>query len=143
MDISRRWNFQKQIDDLFYQAFSVSIPIALERRAGDEKQLIQSIQAQLKEDELILRRTVNEQNIYFLSHSDESDCLDDAYMDDANCFELMSTIDDVNNTEPQQLNELINSVTYALEKLKEKRLITVDHLNKMQFNRREIIVSPS
>ena len=44
VDLSRRANFEKEIQQQFIRSFSRPIPTELEARSLDEKQLIQSIQ---------------------------------------------------------------------------------------------------
>lgn len=59
---------QQEIFDCFHRSFSVFIPTALYERAVYEKQLIDSIRQHLKEHQLILRRTADQRNIFYLGN---------------------------------------------------------------------------
>ncbi|CAM4806393.1 unnamed protein product [Rotaria magnacalcarata] len=86
VDLSRRMNFEKEIQNLFHASFDQSIPSTLEERILYEKQLIKSIRYQLNKDQLILRRTVDNYNTYYLDFEDERIYIDAIFL--ANGYSL-------------------------------------------------------
>ncbi|CAF1688416.1 unnamed protein product, partial [Adineta ricciae] len=86
-DLQRQNAFRRDAEREFVKAFTLPIPTALEKRVFHEKQVIESIRRQLQQDNLILRRTCDEYNTYYLSDRVEFQmkCLE--YMDDhTQCF---------------------------------------------------------
>ena len=67
VDLSRRMHFEREIQQQFHQSFSKPLPTSIEQRSNDEKQLIQSIQHDLNQKDLILRRTADDNNVFYLS----------------------------------------------------------------------------
>ena len=66
VDLSRRMHFEREIQQQFHQSFSKPLPTSIEQRSNDEKQLIQSIQHDLNQKDLILRRTADDNNVFYL-----------------------------------------------------------------------------
>src|ERR1700722_3283816 len=57
--------FETKITKHFNDLFSTSIPTSIRERALYERQLIHSIRSQLKKNNLIVRRTADQNNIYY------------------------------------------------------------------------------
>ncbi|CAF3339861.1 unnamed protein product [Rotaria sp. Silwood2] len=109
VDLSRRMNFEKEIQLAFNESFLTQMPPMLEHHALYEKQIIQSIKYQLNKDHLILRRTADDKNTYYLGHLDEFQEKSNEYIENSNSFEFIAIIDE-NHTEEQQLKEVIQSL---------------------------------
>ncbi|CAF1378482.1 unnamed protein product, partial [Rotaria sordida] len=71
VDLSRKMNFEEEIQVAFNESFLGPLPTMLEHRALYEKQIIQSIRYHLNKDRLILRRTADDKNTYYLGRLDE------------------------------------------------------------------------
>ncbi|CAF4652768.1 unnamed protein product, partial [Rotaria sp. Silwood1] len=56
----------KRVKDAYTNAFSITLPRSLQQRAFYEKQLVESIKEHLKENNLILRRTADQSNVFYL-----------------------------------------------------------------------------
>ncbi|CAF2761252.1 unnamed protein product [Rotaria sp. Silwood2] len=141
VDLSRRMNFEKLIEQLFNESFLQSMPSILEERALYEKQLIQSIQYYLKKDQLMLRRTADNMNTYYLGRLDEFNEKSNDYIQNSTCYELIGTIDEI-HTEQQHLNEIILSINSQLEILYERKLINRDHLTQWNIDKKSTINLP-
>jgi hypothetical protein len=135
IDLARRWNFENDIQTQFINSFSLPVPTLLEERALYEKQLIRSIQYQLKYHHLFLRRTADDQNTYYLGSLDAFNDMANEYMENAIWYELHGMINE-NNTEQQQLKEIMESIDFVLEQLQQKKWITKDHLTKLQIGKK-------
>ncbi|CAF2878064.1 unnamed protein product [Rotaria sp. Silwood2] len=81
-----------------------------------EKQIIHSIHYQLKRDRLILRRTADQNNIYYFGCLDEFNAMANNYMENANCFEMIGIIDEFDSKQ-QQLTKTIKSIDLTLHEL--------------------------
>ncbi|CAF3050590.1 unnamed protein product [Rotaria sp. Silwood2] len=143
IDLSRRMKFEKEIQLSFNDSFLRSIPGVLEERTLYEKQLIQSIRYHLKKDQLILRRTADEMNTYYLGRLDEFNQKSDEYVENSTCYELIGTTDGTHTEQQQQqLHEIIISINSQLEQLYQKKLINKDHLTKFSINKRLKFILP-
>ena len=64
-------NFEREIHQSFNQSFVQSIPSPLEERTFDEHKLIQRIRYHWNKNQLILRRTDDDCNTYYLGRYNE------------------------------------------------------------------------
>ncbi|CAF1237865.1 unnamed protein product, partial [Adineta ricciae] len=132
-DLQRQNAFRRDAEREFVKAFTLPIPTALEKRVFHEKQVIESIRRQLQQDNLILRRTCDEYNTYYLSDRVEFQmkCLE--YMDDhTQCFFKIYGMDE-SISEAQHLIEMIKSINSTLNQLELKYIIGMDYLNKFKI----------
>ncbi|CAF3430834.1 unnamed protein product [Rotaria socialis] len=126
VDLSRRINFEKEIQQLFHESFLQPIPRALEERALYEQQLLKSIKYQLEKNHLILRRTANHQNMYYLGQIDEFQQKTMDYMQHSTAtYEFIGTIDDF-NSEQFYLEKILQSIDSDLKSLLQRKLISKD-----------------
>jgi hypothetical protein len=141
IDLSRRHVFQRDMEQQFVKSFSIPIPSVLEQRVFYEKQMIQSIQYQLKKDQLILRRTADENNTYYLGYVNDFNNMANDYIENRNCFEIIGVINEF-NSEQQQLTEIIKSIDLDLDQLERKKLIPMEYLTKLQLRKKTNINLP-
>ncbi|CAF3403989.1 unnamed protein product, partial [Rotaria socialis] len=92
VDLSRRMNFEKEIQNLFHASFNQSIPSTLEERIFYEKQLIKSIRYQLNKDQLILRRTADNYNTYYLGPLNEFQQKSDDFVQHSTSYEFIGLL---------------------------------------------------
>lgn len=94
----------KKIKDLYINTFSnYSIPIIIRQRAIYEKHLIESIDEQLKKYDLILRRTADQRNVFYLCNRQEFHEQTCEYMNYTDDFEHVCNIDENNLEETRTL----------------------------------------
>ncbi|CAF1383690.1 unnamed protein product [Rotaria sordida] len=137
VDLSRRMNFEKEIQLSFNKSFLQSMPSVVEERALYEKELIQSIRIQIKKQQLILRRTADDMNTYYLGRLDEFNQKSNEYVENSTCYELIETMDETHTEQQQQqLQEIIISINSQLEKLYQRKLINKDQLTKFSIHKR-------
>jgi len=142
VDLTRRCTFEKKIEEQFIESFSQPpIPVAIEQRAFHEKQLLRSIQIQLKSDQLILRRTADNNNTYYLGCRQEFEKMTQDHLDNSHYCEIIGTINEL-HSEKQYLIEIIQSIDSKIEQLVQKKLIPMDHLKKLQIGKRTNIKLP-
>jgi hypothetical protein len=141
VDLSHRMRFERDIEQSFKQSFSLPIPSNIEQRATYEIQLLRSIQSQLAKEQLILRRTADNKNTYYIGSLQTFNHKTAEFMDKANNYEMMGTIDEI-NTQEQHLNNRRQLIETALVELHRKKLIQQDHLSKMVTNTRSTVNLP-
>ncbi|CAF2819302.1 unnamed protein product [Rotaria sp. Silwood2] len=128
INLNLQMEIQKKIYDLFKNLFSKSIPSNLYQRAIYETNLIQSIQTSLKKNNLILRRTADNMNIFYLGNLQEFETKADQYLARSEDYDIVFNVNDVNNEKPLNvaLNEMIESMNSLLQQLKIHRAISQD-----------------
>ncbi|CAF1486986.1 unnamed protein product [Rotaria sordida] len=141
VDLSRRMNFDTDIQITFNESFLGPLPPMLEHRAFYEKKLIQSIRYHLNKDRLILRRTADDKNTYYLGRLDELQQKSNEYIENSNSYEFIGIIDE-NNTEEKYLKEVIQSIGTGLEKLYQRKLINKDYLIKFSIQKKTNVKLP-
>ncbi|CAF4090589.1 unnamed protein product [Rotaria sordida] len=112
----------------FKNLFSKPIPSNLYQRALYEKNLIQSIQYSLKKHNLILRRTANNMNTFYVGNVTDFETKADRYLTRSDDYEILININDETNEKPLDgaLKEMIESMNSLLEKLKTHKAIKDD-----------------
>lgn len=141
VDLTRRRIFLRDMEKQFVQSFSRPIPAVIEQRVFYEKQLLQSIESQLKSDQLILRRTADENNTYYLGDRDGFERMAQDHLENSHCYEMIGTIDEL-HSERHHLTVITQSIDLAIETLARKKLIPTDHLKKLQIGGRTNITLP-
>jgi len=125
--------FRRNMEQEFAKSFTPSIPLALQKRVFYEKELIQSIRHQLAENQLILRRTSDEYNTYYLGDRNEFQAKSLEYMEEnASYYETMGVIDEF-NSEEKQMDEIIKNINRTLHQLELKDLISMNHQRELQI----------
>ncbi|CAF1478396.1 unnamed protein product [Adineta steineri] len=133
MFVSDSHLFQQRIEQQFFQSFSLSIPTSLEERVFYEQKLIQSIRTQLHKDQLILRRTANDYNTYYLGYQHEFQMKINDYMEQNNYFEMITTTQDEINAEQNQIIQKIKLLYSVLNQLTQEHLISTDTMRRFQI----------
>jgi len=132
---SRHEAFRCIIQHDFNKCCSQPIPIAIQQRALHEKQLLQSIQLQLKQDHLILRRTADNCNVFYLSHRDDFNRLAQDHMETSASYEMIGSIDSSTdlNSEQQHLTRILQSMDAILQQLVQRNLLSTEYFKKLEL----------
>lgn len=133
IDLPCRTNFEREVQQEFYQAFSIPIPSSVQKRLLYERQIIHSIRYQLKHHGLVLRRTADNLNSFYLGQADEFYRRSNEYMENSECYEQIGIID-TDETEQYHLKRISQSIDSQLQKFYQKKLISKDHFNKLQIH---------
>jgi len=141
VDSSRQMNFEIEIQLAFNESFLGPLPPMLEHRALYEKQIIQSIRYHLDKDRLILRRTADDKNTYYLGQLDEFQEKSNDYIENSSSYKFLAEIVG-NHTEEQQLKKVIQSFNIELDKLCQRKLINKDYQLKFSINKKTNIKLP-
>ena len=122
LDLARQQTFRRSLEQQFLQSFSSTVPNHIEQRAKYEQKLLQSIQSKLTYDDLILRRTADDFNTFYLDNYNNFNRLCQNQLESSTYFELVTSLDVNNpNAEQQYLTELIVSMDTFLQGLQQKK----------------------
>ncbi|CAF1299779.1 unnamed protein product [Rotaria sordida] len=109
-NITNRWRdvYNYRIDYFLRNSYdeldhiNINEPISsnLYQRALYEKNLIQSIQCSLKKNNLILRRTANNMNTFYMGNIQDFETKADKYLTRSDDYKVLIDINDENNEKP-------------------------------------------
>ena len=142
VDLARRMNFEREVQQLFQSSFSIAVPPALQTRAIHENQLMHSIVDRLNTDHLVLRRMADDSNTYYVGDIDDFQRRSQEHLQTSNYYELIGQVDDHHSKE-QHIKDIVQSIDQDLEKLYQKKLIPQEHLTKLKVSQRTNIELPS
>ena len=137
----RQNEFRPRIEQAFNSAFAQPIPTALTQRVLYERHLVRSIQRQLRERQLILRRTADERNVYYIGTEREFQQQTAQYIADSQWFELVTSITSL-YTEQRHLEEMVKTINGSLYRLELNDLINIEHRRRFQIRDRAILKLP-
>ena len=133
-DISRQLHFNKYAYIEFKKLYSTPIPTDIYERAIYEKKLIQSIQYFLMKNNLILRRTADQNNVFYLGNRKEFIEASNQYMEkNADRYTVLMNTNEMNEQQVQQLlNKKFELLNQELDDLHKKKRITITVLETLQ-----------
>ncbi|CAF1285263.1 unnamed protein product [Rotaria sp. Silwood1] len=128
VNLNLHMEIHKKLYDLFKDLFSKSIPSSLSQRALYEKKLIESIRISLKKHNIILRRTADNMNIFYMGNKEEFEKKADRYLLTSEDYDVLFDVNDINNEKPFTLamKDMIESINALLEQLKIHKAINND-----------------
>ncbi|CAF4938723.1 unnamed protein product, partial [Rotaria socialis] len=133
--VTRRINFENQLIKIFNESFRQPIPIVCHERILNEKYLLQSIQYQLEHESLILRRTADNQNTYYLGQLNEFEQKSNDYIATSPCYLFVDTINK-QRTKQDHLKEILQFIDIQLQIFYDKDLIDRDQLREFSTSKR-------
>ncbi|CAF4608751.1 unnamed protein product, partial [Rotaria sp. Silwood2] len=112
----------------FKDLFLKSIPSNLYQRALYEKKLIQSIRYSLNKNNLILRRTVDNMNTFYVGNIQDFEAKADKYLTKSEEYKVLINMDEEINEQPLHtaLKNMMESMNSLLEQLKTHKAIKED-----------------
>ena len=135
VNIALSMNIHTKLLDQFNDAFSKPIPVDLSQRASDEKKVIQSIRQSLQQRQphLILRRTANDMNTFYLGDRKEFEEKANIFVTKTNIFEFQLLINEKRYGTEWQMDvyKMIESMNYILRRIHEKKGIDDQLLQRL------------
>ncbi|CAF5140036.1 unnamed protein product, partial [Rotaria magnacalcarata] len=124
---------QQKISDQFADSFSVPIPSSLHQRALYEDRLILSIRYSLNENNLILRRTADNMNTFYLGNRQEFETKAYDYLSKSDAYKVLLNKDKDNGGQQWQieLKQMVESMNLLLESLKNHKAVNIDLFNRL------------
>jgi hypothetical protein len=136
VNIALSMEIEEQINVQFNDLFSIPIPSSIRKRALYEMELVRSIQHSLKNSNLILRRTADNQNTFYLGNVHDFEAKADDYLAKTDTYKLLITIYDESNEQPMhdEFKEMIESINFALETLEKRNAVDKDLFDRLHVN---------
>ncbi|CAF4279646.1 unnamed protein product [Rotaria magnacalcarata] len=145
INVALSLEIQQKISDQFADSFSVPIPSNLHQRALYEDRLILSIRYYLKKNNLILRRTADHMNTFYLGNRQAFETKAYDYVSKSDAYKVLLKKDKGNGDQKWQteLNQMVESMNLLLESLKNHESLNVDLYNGLLVDaRNEISLVP-
>ncbi|CAF2084607.1 unnamed protein product [Rotaria magnacalcarata] len=133
INIALSMEIQQKINGQFTNLFSTPIPSNIQQRALHEKHLVQSIRFSFNKQNLILRRTADNKNTFYLGNRKEFEAKANDYLmksDDYTIF-LSTYKCNVSPQEHGELKQMIESMNDLLMRLKTNKSITDDLYHRL------------
>lgn len=130
ISVTDAMNFQANTLQVFQNLYSRSLPEDIDRRATHEKRLIRSIQTVLEKNNLILRRTADQTNTFYLGHQQDFLHRCHQYMEDhSDTYSILFNLNQINlQTVQEQLKKRYLAMNSEIDKLfQEKKLTSIIH----------------
>ena len=127
VNIALSMELEKQASEQFQDLFMISIPSTLRHRAIYEKELVQSIRHSLMKNSLVLRRTADQMNTFYVGDASIFEGKADDFLNTTDAYKALLTVEGDGN----EFNEMIDSINSALSILKRRKALdheTVDWL---------------
>ncbi|CAF3802382.1 unnamed protein product [Rotaria sp. Silwood1] len=120
INLPLRMEIQDKLFNKFENLFSHPIPAQLFQHAVYKKHFIQSIRYTLQKNNLILRRTANNMNTFYVGNRSEFEAKADQYLIRSENYDVLIDINNQNNEKPlhSALKNMMESMNSLLEKLK-------------------------
>ncbi|CAF1316459.1 unnamed protein product [Adineta steineri] len=114
----------------FKEMFSITIPMIYQERAIYERNLVQSIRSSLNKNHLILRRTADNTNTFYIGNRIDFELKANDYLLHSDAIEYITDTE----SNPQWRNEfqeMVNSMNKLLDQLKQNKSIDYDIYNRL------------
>ncbi|CAF1526409.1 unnamed protein product [Adineta steineri] len=135
-------NLNKQIKDLYVNIFSTSLTSTNHQRAKYENELVQSIRIYLKENDLILRRTTDQRNNFYLGNRKDFEDKANEYIMKTDDFEYCQDVNEANlRPTYKYLNDIVGSINSNIERMFNKKNDKDNEFKKLQIDFDQIQLS--
>lgn len=142
INIALSMEIQQKIYDQYMKLFSFSIPEDLCRRAIYEKRLVQSIRYILNKNNLILRRTADNMNTFYVGNQQDFITKGNNVLNNNDAYKVALNKTNENNSLQwlTEFKEMIESFNFLLETLKQRKAINTDLFNRLAVDPTKIIL---
>ncbi|CAF1385303.1 unnamed protein product [Adineta steineri] len=142
--VNTQLQFHTQIEEEFKNLFSIILPSSLRQRALFEMKLVQTIRSLLKQNKLILRRTSDNMNTFYVGNREDFEKKSNDYLTKTDIYEIVLPIKhdngDNDNTQQQQplelqlqlkLHQIVQIINRGLRILKATKALTEAVVDKL------------
>ena len=133
-------NFQLAVQTRFNDSFSKPLAPAIHEQALNEKRLVRSIRQRLEKDELILRRTADNNNVFYLDQIDSFERNAILFIIETKAYKIIEMVDQrrYDEQERQCVIDIINRFNTALESMVQMKRLSSEQLSKMQVKQSNV-----
>ena len=132
--LGRSMKFQSEVQSCFNESFSIALAPAIHEQASNEKRLVRSIRRQLEKDELVLRRTADNNNVFYLDQIDRFERDTVRFIIGSKAYKIIEMVDErrYDAQERQCVIDIINRFNTALESMVQMKRLSSEQMSKMQ-----------
>lgn len=135
VNITRSMFLNKTIKDEYKKYFTIALPQELQQRACYEQKLLKTIREHLKTNHLILRRTADQRNIFYLGYRNDFENKVKDYIENNDIFEICEIIDNENLGKTYNyINQMIKTFNENIDFHFHIKKTHKDILNKIYAN---------
>jgi hypothetical protein len=128
--LAGRIKFEDAITKYFHRLSLTPLPETIHERALHEQQVVRLIRRQLKNDNLVPRRTDDQYNVFYLGRAIDFDEKAKEYMNRSSSYQTI-----VGTVKQQQLDDNIDQIDSILKNLHQNKQITKDQLSIMRIKK--------
>ena len=134
VNVALQFTIQNQVYDLFQKIFSTPIPNDIHQRAQSELALMHSIRQLLKNNNLILRRTADNMNTFYLGNRSEFERRADNYITSSNQYQVFCAVhhEDKQQAFRSEMSNLFDSINQSLRILRRRNDIDENLYKRLQ-----------
>lgn len=143
VNLALSMEIQQKIKQQFTELFSLWVPEDLRQRSEYEKHLIQCIRNDLVQKNLILRRTADHMNTFYLGNRQDYEYKAQNYLTTSDAFKCVVTITNDNDKLQQwciEFKEMIETINFLLDTLKSRKFISIDLYNRLIIDPKKVII---
>jgi len=144
VNIAIQMDAHKDIFEQYRDLFAIAIPSTIRQRTLYEIKLVQMIRLSLKNNNLLLRRTADHMNTFYLGNLQEFQAKADQYITKSNAYKLVMTLNDESDIKSQlhhELNDMIDSINVCLEILNKRHAISDDLYDHIRIDQTKVQMS--
>ena len=139
VNIARSMEIEKKINELFQDCFSPVPSARLVERAVEESKVVRSIRHALKKNDLVIRRTADQMNTFYVTDAFMFESKADACLTNTDVYERLLDLNPHNDRADgwhwtDEMKEMIESMNAALETLKTKKALPADVVQALLTN---------
>jgi hypothetical protein len=138
VNIARTMDIEKKIHELFQDCFSLVPSTDLIERAVDEQKLVRSIRRSLKKNDLVVRRTADQMNTFYVTDAYAFECKADEFLMKTDAYQRLLDLDEHTGGGGQhgsdEIKRMIESMNAALDTLKAKKALPADEIQTLLIN---------
>ena len=139
IDLPRREHVRVETLRAFRQTFVSDLPAPVLRRARDERQHVRALRSTLARHDLILRRTADHTNTFYLGPRRPFDGMATAYMNTSEQFTLLLTVDELTRAHIGPLvDRQLRSINSTLDSLHKSKRLTDDVYQYLQLTKASV-----
>lgn len=134
LSIAGTLTISQRLHEKFNQLFSVmNVPSEMHQRSTYELSLVDDIRRLLDEDRLVLRRTADNFNQFYLGDAYEFDSQCEQYLENMTFVRCMMEIDheSADSTIRSEVNETVDDINRTIKALQTNSIITTDVANRL------------
>ena len=136
INIALSMEIQEKISDRCRDLFAVLPSSELRRRALDENALVRSIRHSLTRNKLILRRTADNMNRFYVGHRHAFEEKCNAYLEKNDAYNVLLVVDEQYHEHQRHpyVKEMVDSMNMVLENLYRRKAIAHDLLTRFYID---------